>query len=407
MSNNGDGVVAGVACTCDLDPCLCAASGRAFRARRDNDEVIVPFAYPVTFPRSALWPREVSPIHDAARFLDVDGLRQALARGLSPDLRDDVYLEGRTALHLAVEAVAEQDDFRLYQGDGTLNITYPPDFNVCEEDVAVRFKTRSLRVTVRGETLLDSPLKGRCIDPDKCRWTLRNPSEGPQLLYLELSDRNGKTWPRCLERTLPGLAAPRERAEACVAALIQAGASVNLKTDDGLTPLHCAARNRRPGVCQLLCAAGADVEARDDVGWTPLSYAISSYDCLAVLLAAGARIDAATTAEGTPWDVYRGAIGDLKRCDAGEHWPCTKFGLPDLRAYPLFIRAGATFRHPTYFCRIQTIQQYVERVFAAGGFPAYEKAHLVRGTKTVESKLRLPARPARLVAEYWLHAGFY
>ena len=32
---------------------------------------------------------------------------------------------------------------------------------------------------------------------------------------------------------------------------------------------------------------------------------------------------------------------------------------------------------------------------------------LARVTTTFKSKLSLPARPARLVAEYWLHAGFY
>ena len=102
----------------------------------------------------------------------------------------------------------------------------------------------------------------------------------------------------------------------------------------------------------------------------------------------------------TPWSVYRQALhkgsGSL---------PC-RF-VPDEKAYSLFIRAGATLGPSTYFSRITTIQQYVQRVTAAGGFPAYERAHLVRVTKTVESKLRLPARPARLVAEYWLHAGFY
>ena len=89
MSNNGDGV----ACTCDLDPCLCAASRRAFMLRRDTEEVIVPVAYPVTF-RTNYGTRDVVSIHDAARSLDVDGIRQALAAGVSPDLRHDT--SGRT-----------------------------------------------------------------------------------------------------------------------------------------------------------------------------------------------------------------------------------------------------------------------------------------------------------------------
>ena len=155
----------------------------------------------------------------------------------------------------------------------------------------------------------------------------------------------------------------------------------------------------------MLCAAGADVEARENGGWTPLSYALSSYDCIAVLLAAGAQANAVIPfqeVETTPFMAYRMAIHNVTGS-----WPC--IFVPDQRAYPLFIRAGATFLYSNYFLEgsIKSIQQYVQRVFAAGGFPAYERAHLVRGTKTVESKLGLPARPARLVAEYWLHAGFY
>ena len=425
MSNNGDGV----ACTCDLDPCLCAASRRAFRLRRDTEEVIVPESYPVTF-RTNYGTRDVVSIHDAARSLDVDGIRQALAAGVSPDLRHNTF--GRTALHFAAAAVSEQDNFSLssreyYPFDPLVRISV--DRRVGEEDVAVQLKVRSLRVTVRGEVLLDSPLKGRCIDPVQCSWLLDYTSgqyyRDSKAIILRLRDLDAKTWPRRLERTLPGLAAPQERAEACVAALIQAGASVNIKDNDGLTPLHCAGVfPGRPGVCQMLCAAGADVDARNAEGWTPLSYAISSSDCIAVLLAAGARVDVVTVAphrtlRRTPWCLYRQAIhngvGDRQTSvnDIG-NWPCTQFGFPDPRAYPLFLRAGATFSCPKYFrhyhrpsSQFRMMEQYVQRVAAAGGFPAYERAHLVRVTKTVESKLGLPARPARLVVEYWLHAGFY
>ena len=35
------------------------------------------------------------------------------------------------------------------------------------------------------------------------------------------------------------------------------------------------------------------------------------------------------------------------------------------------------------------------------------EAHLAALTATFAPKLRLPVRPARLVAEYWGHAGYY
>ena len=56
---------------------------------------------------------------------------------------------------------------------------------------------------------------------------------------------------------------------------------------------------------------------------------------------------------------------------------------------------------------VEGISSYLQKVVDAGGWRKFEQAHLARVTKTFKSKLRLPARPARLVAEYWGHAGFY
>ena len=50
---------------------------------------------------------------------------------------------------------------------------------------------------------------------------------------------------------------------------------------------------------------------------------------------------------------------------------------------------------------------YFQKVIDAGGFKKYEQAHLAALTATFAPKLRLPVRPARLVAEYWGHAGYY
>jgi hypothetical protein len=55
----------------------------------------------------------------------------------------------------------------------------------------------------------------------------------------------------------------------------------------------------------------------------------------------------------------------------------------------------------------QGIGLYFQKVVDAGGFKKYEQAHLAALTATFASKLRLPARPARLVAEYWGHVGYY
>ena len=53
--------------------------------------------------------------------------------------------------------------------------------------------------------------------------------------------------------------------------LIDNGAEVNVKRDDGFTPLHTAVIINAAEVAKLLIANGADVNAKDKDGYTPLS----------------------------------------------------------------------------------------------------------------------------------------
>ena len=52
---------------------------------------------------------------------------------------------------------------------------------------------------------------------------------------------------------------------------------------------------------------------------------------------------------------------------------------------------------------------YLQKIHDAGGFKAYERAHLTALTKTLSPKLAhlLPPELVRKVVEHWLHAGFY
>ena len=72
----------------------------------------------------------------------------------------------------------------------------------------------------------------------------------------------------------------------------------------------------------------------------------------------------------------------------------------DRRAFPALLRAGAQIwpnnRHP-----------YLVKVRESGGIEKYQQAHLAKLTLTCGLKFRLPAAPARLVAEFWAHAGYY
>ena len=52
---------------------------------------------------------------------------------------------------------------------------------------------------------------------------------------------------------------------------------------------------------------------------------------------------------------------------------------------------------------------YLSRILDAGGFKAYERAHLAALTNMLSPKLThlLPPELVRKVVEHWLHAGCY
>jgi len=87
-------------------------------------------------------------------------------------------------------------------------------------------------------------------------------------------------------RTALHAAAAQGRA-ATVAALVEAGASVNLQRDNGSTALHAAAAHGHTAMVELLLAKGAAVnQGRDDNGKTALHVAVSQgrLDVVDVLL---------------------------------------------------------------------------------------------------------------------------
>jgi len=86
--------------------------------------------------------------------------------------------------------------------------------------------------------------------------------------------------------------AVRDRKMDVVTAMIGCGADVNLKTQEGWTPLHTAAYYGPAAMIDLLVSKGAQVNARGNYdGWTPLHMAASADKDAAVvqaLLKAGA-----------------------------------------------------------------------------------------------------------------------
>jgi ankyrin repeat protein len=58
--------------------------------------------------------------------------------------------------------------------------------------------------------------------------------------------------------------------------LMDGGADVNVKNENGYSPLHKAAFWGRPGIAKLLIEHGADINAENNAGATPLKVAINS-----------------------------------------------------------------------------------------------------------------------------------
>ena len=215
-----------------------------------------------------------------------------------------------------------------------------------------------------------------------------------------------------------------ETIEACFHMLREAGADLDARDSFGCTPLHHVAEfsgsNEArlagldrvwPGclkLASLLLRHGADVHVTDRVHHaSPLHSAIFCPSLTALLAKAGADVNLLDGGRRTPLytALYRG----------------TKYQDDRVRGtLPTLLRAGAeisshiryaldTFAgpHSNTDADGEVIFLYFQKVIDAGGFKKYEQAHLARLTATFAPKLRLPARPARLVAEYWGHVGYY
>ena len=184
----------------------------------------------------------------------------------------------------------------------------------------------------------------------------------------------------------------RTRRVACFKLLRDAGANLGATDAIDYTPLHFAASRADVEIVSLLIQAGVNVNVTSRDGFTPLHEAArnlfgsavgSAADCVDLLIKAGAAVNV----KASGWTPLALALNGGHR-----------------RMLPLFLRAGAEI--PGYYSPMPN--PYILRVQSAGGFEKFLQAHLARVTKIFESTLGLDARPARLVAEFWLlHAGYY
>jgi len=178
----------------------------------------------------------------------------------------------------------------------------------------------------------------------------------------------------------------QERLE-CISVLLEAGAAVDLKYS-GLTPLHYAAGNKYAAyqaVIAMLLEAGADPNFTDTYHRSVLVHAAAAGTAGAVrmLISAGAV------------DLDRA----LKHAIAnGKQRSCT-----------LLLRAGAAIPAGVFDASDRGPRQtraYIERIRAAGGYKAYEKAHRQRLTAMFLAKFpTLPIEMLGRVLEFTWDIG--
>ena len=197
---------------------------------------------------------------------------------------------------------------------------------------------------------------------------------------------------------------------ACVAALIGAGADVNLPSRERsfpISPITSAVRHCGPEVVRTLIDAGADVTyalPKDSGarGVTPLhTAAIYGKDkTILPLLAAGAVVDAISEIHR---DVPETPLDAAIRFKAGQPWGLNG-GFDYTRTYAHLVRAGA--RIPTRQNSYYPLPPYLAAVAKAGGYARYERAHRARLAAIFIPRFpHLPAEGVHHIVGIWADVG--
>ena len=204
--------------------------------------------------------------------------------------------------------------------------------------------------------------------------------------------------------------AQHEGRTACVRLLLEAGASPNARAEpEPADPrvnhllLHDAALRGLFDISKELINAGADVNARPS-GITPIDCAAFAghVDCVALLLSKGALVN------------RRCQIHDDNSSALGFAIKSRLVPSPRLlRVVGRLLRAGAEIPLATEemaaLAESDPRRDYLQRVSAAGGFPAYEKQHRAKLVAMLAPKFAhvLPPELVSVVIMFWAPVGLH
>ncbi|XP_061877986.1 protein phosphatase 1 regulatory subunit 16A [Entelurus aequoreus] len=242
---------------------------------------------------------------DATTRNDVDEVRELLNSGVSPDLVNE---DGLTALHQCCI-----DD---YVGVVQCLLDAGACVNACDSELWTPLHAAATcGHTGLVQLLIQAGANLLAVNADgNMPYDLCEDEATLELLEMVMAEQ-GITQVRIDECR----GAKEAAMLADIRALVQNGADLNSRDDNGATLLHIASANGYLSVAELLLEHRAQVEVKDGDGWTPLHAAScwGQIQMVELLVAHEASLDTKSVLEETPLDVcmdeeVRAKLMDLK-----------------------------------------------------------------------------------------------
>ncbi len=236
-----------------------------------------------------------------------DVVQVLLSHGVDPSISDEY---GHTAMQLAI-AAGDVDSVRtLIEYGAAIERTKPVEGETLLGEAAQSGNVELVLLVLAQTTNVDQQdVDGRTplliasynghVDVVKA---LLSAGADPNVASNEFMTPLGACWPR-----------DPEQAEKIVTMLLDAGAVVNPQFQSAaLTPLHWLAQSRCAACVSALIDAGAAVDARADDGFTPLLMAVRGGvpETVAILLNEGADVRRRTNAQEDVYDLLRRRVQD-------------------------------------------------------------------------------------------------
>jgi len=377
------------------------AESRAFRAAQYNkhDE------------RAVLHHIQKGKNRDAVRAVlrgDVDGLRDALARGADPNHslpRDGFWYTGSHSLLEKAATLGNADCCALLVAAGAdvnLAVDNRPEAESYGVEHMPLHPACELGHVAVVSLLVAAGADVDCRDADGETPLHKACSSGQDRRYIDRINIFRRVRGREVAMPLPPLHLQRRHA-AIVSLLLAAGADVDLRPEDGGTPLHNACLDGHTEIVQLLLATGT-TNLRDRN--TSLRAALDggNRDCALALLRAGAELQVLppSVIAGVERFIEKAEAPNSSSADSDEPIVRVKKPLPKptikSRVKKRVKERLRNRSRVTY--RVKRLNDFLIRIRDAGGWDAHVRRHRALLVGRLRNLLRLPDDALGLIVDF-------